>query len=87
MRWKRHREKKQFHGRYTLRTGNGEVDRTTTHQWLSRSSLKGETECFILAAQDQSLATRMYQAKTVKMGLTQDANYVHIVKKLSNTLY
>ena len=58
--------KKPLHGRYPLRIDNADVDRTTTHQWFSRSSLKGETEDFILAAQDQSLATRMYQAKVLK---------------------
>ena len=58
--------KKLLHGRYTLRTVNGDADRTTTHQWLSRSSLKGETQCFELAAHDQSLATRIYQAKILK---------------------
>ena len=43
---------KPLYGRYPLRTGNGDVDRTTTHQWLTSSSLKGETEGFILAAED-----------------------------------
>ena len=56
------------HGRYPLRTDNGDVDRTTTHQWLSSSSLKAETVDFIFAAQDQSLATRVYQAKILKNG-------------------
>ena len=51
---------------YPLRADNGNVDRTTTHQWLSSSSLNRETEGFILAAQDQSLASRMYQAKILK---------------------
>ena len=59
-------KEKPLHGRYPLRTENGNVDRTTTHQWLSSSSLKGETEGFILAAQDQSLVTRVYQAKILK---------------------
>ena len=44
--------KKPLHGRYPLRIDNADVDRTTTHQWFSSSSLKGETEDFILAAQD-----------------------------------
>ena len=59
---------KPLHGRYPLRTDNVDVDRTTTYQWLSSSSLKGETKDFILAAQDESLATRMYQAKILKNG-------------------
>ena len=59
---------KSFHGRKPLRTDNVDVDRATTHQWLSSSSLKGETEDFILAAQNQSLPTRMFQVKIFKNG-------------------
>ena len=59
---------KPLHGRYPLETDNSDADRTTTHQWLSSSSLKEETEGFILAAQDQNLATRMYQVKILKNG-------------------
>ena len=59
---------KPLHGCYPLRTDNGDDDKTTTHQWLSSSSIKGETEDFTLAAQDQSLATRVYQAKILKNG-------------------
>ena len=43
---------KSLHGRYPPRTGNGDVDRITTHHWLCSSSLKGETEDFILAARN-----------------------------------
>ena len=39
---------KPLHERYPVRTDNGDVDRTTTHQWVSSSSLKGETEGFII---------------------------------------
>ena len=59
---------KPLNERYPLRTDNDDVDRTTIHQWLSSSSLKGETEGFILATQDQSLATQVYQAKIPKNG-------------------
>ena len=59
---------KLLHERYPLRTDNGDADSTTAHQWLSSSSLKVEREGFILATQDQSLATRMYQAKILKIG-------------------
>ena len=65
---KKTRREKPLHGRYPLRTDNGDVDKTTTHQWLSSSSLKGETEGFILAAHDQSLAARVYQANILKNG-------------------
>ena len=59
---------KPLHGIYLLKTDNGDIDRTTTNQWLISSSLKGEIEGFILAAQYQSLATRVYQAKICKNG-------------------
>ena len=67
MTWKKTWREKPLRGRY-LQTDNGDVDRTTTHRLLSGCSLKGETEGFILAAQDQSIATWMYQAKTLKNG-------------------
>ena len=51
---------KPLHGKYPLRTDNADVDRATTHLWLSISSLKGETEGFILAAQDQSTSARVH---------------------------
>ena len=64
---------KPLHGKYPLRTGHADVDKATTHQWLSSSSLKGETEGFILAAQDQSISTRVYQTRICKNGA--DPNY------------
>ena len=59
---------KPLHGKYPLRTDHANVDKATTHQWLSSSSLKGETEGFILAAQDQSISTRVYQTRIPKNG-------------------
>ena len=61
---------KPLHRRYPLRTDNGDVDRTATHQWLSSSSLKEETEGFILVAQDLGLATRCIKQRSLKTGLT-----------------
>ena len=63
---------KQLHGKYPLRTDNADVDRATTHQWLSSSSLKGETEGFILAAQDKSISTRAYQSRILNNGACPD---------------
>ena len=57
-----------LHGTYPLRTDHVDVDKARTHQWLSSSSLKGETEGFILAAQDQSISTRVYQTRILKNG-------------------
>ena len=59
---------KPLHGKYSLRTNNTDVDRAMIHQWLSNSSLKGGTEGFILAAQDQSISTRAYQSRSLNNG-------------------
>ena len=59
---------KPLHGRYPTRTMDADVDRNLTHQWLRSSGLKPETEGFIVAAQDQSLPTRSYQARILKKG-------------------
>ena len=44
-------------------------NKAKTHQWLSSSSLKGQTEGFIVAEQDQSIPTRVYQSKVLKNGV------------------
>ena len=59
---------KPVHGKYPLRTDHADVDKATTHQWLSSSSLKGEAEGFIFAAQDQSISMRIYQTRILKNG-------------------
>ena len=62
-------QEKPLHGQYPLRISEADVDEQGTHQWLRSSGLKGETEGFIMAAQDQSLNTRNYQANIIKNGI------------------
>ena len=60
-------EEKQLHGKYPKLMQEADVDQEKSHQWLRSSGLnKGETEGLIIAAQDQSLFTRNYQANIVK---------------------
>ena len=61
-------EEKSLYGQYPLRANQADVDKSMTHQWLRSSGLKGETEGFILAAQDQCLPTRNYHANVLKNG-------------------
>eukprot|EP00794_Sanderia_malayensis_P013027 gene13027-14365_t len=59
---------KPLHRQYLTRSKQADVDQTATHQWLRSSGLKAEMEGFIMAAQDQSLFTRYYQANILKNG-------------------
>ena len=61
-------QEKPLPGQFASRAKNADVDEKTTHQWLRSSGLRGETEDFILAAQDQSLLTRNYQANVLHNG-------------------
>ena len=66
---------KSLHGQYYLRSHQPDVDQQATHQWLRSSGLKAETEGFILAAQDQSLSTRNYEANILKNGSNPNCRF------------
>ena len=60
---------KPLHGQFVKRISKPNISKTLTHNWLKSSGLKAETEGLIIAAQDQSLPTKNYQAhvsKTIK---------------------
>ena len=61
-------EEKPLHGQCPIRLNKPDVEREKTHKWLKSPGLKGETEGLIIAAQDQSLATRSYHNKIIKDG-------------------
>ena len=55
-------KEKPLHGQFALCSQKADVDSKDTHQWLRSDGLKAEIEGFIIAAQDQSLFTRNFQA-------------------------
>ena len=70
-------EAKPMHGQYPVRVNKVDVDKEGTHKWLKSASLKGETEGFIIAAQDQSLATNNYRNKIIKDGTNPKCRLCH----------
>ena len=61
-------EDKKLHGQYPKRMKEADVDQQQTYRWLRSSGLKPETEGLIIAAQDQSLATRSYRHYIIRDG-------------------
>ena len=68
---KRTWEQKPLHGKFPERAQHADVDQIKTFSWLKSSTLKIETEGFIVAAQDQCLKTKNYIKHIMKTG--QDA--------------
>ena len=59
---------KVVHGQYPARIKEADVDYKQTNRWLKGTGLKAETEGLIIAAQDQSLATKLYHHRIIKEG-------------------
>ena len=61
-------ESKAMHGQYPSIIKEADVDFKQANNWLKGTELKAETEGLIIAAQDQSLATRLYHHQVIKDG-------------------
>ena len=69
-------EGKPMHDQYPERVGKPDINQENTRQWL-KSGLKAETEGFIIAAQDQSLPTKLYQHSIIKNGSDPKCRMCH----------
>ena len=57
-----------MHSHYPERISKPDINQDNAHQWLKNSGLKVETEGFIIAAEDQSLPTKLYRHSNIKNG-------------------
>ena len=73
---------KSLHGQYSLRSQKADVDLHDTYQWLRSAGLKAETEGFIVAAQDQSLFTRNFQANVLHNGADPRCKFCNTSTKI-----
>ena len=73
VRWKG----KPLHGQYVQRVEKEDIDKELTHKWLQSSDVKAETQGLLIAAQDQSLATRHYQHEIIKNGASTKFRLCH----------
>jgi predicted RNA-binding protein with RPS1 domain len=74
-------QEKPLHGQYLTNTQKPYVDQESTHLWLTSGDLKGETEGYIIAAQDQSLMTRNYQHNILHQGTDDLCRLCHRLKQ------
>jgi hypothetical protein len=73
-------EEKKLNGQFSQSLDEELIDTEQSYQWLKFGDIKGETECFIMAAQDQVISKNYFKKK-----LKVDANCVKNMKKLLTT--
>ena len=66
---------KPLHGQFQKRVSEQDIDPVKTFSWLKSSTLKAETEGFVLAAQDPSLKTKNYLKNIMKTGKDSKCRY------------
>lgn len=57
---------KALHGKHPYQLTQPHIDTAASNAWLTRGNLYGETEGFMVAIQDQIIATRSYQKHIIK---------------------
>lgn len=72
---KQRQQEKPLHGQYPERVNKCDVDKVNTRRCLQTSVLKAETEGFILAAQNQTLFTRNFQANIINNSMDPKCKY------------
>jgi hypothetical protein len=55
-----------MHGQFPRSLGETLLDKEQSHRWLKFGDIKRETECRVLAAQDQALSKNCFEKKFVK---------------------
>ena len=69
-----------------MRSQKADVDQGNTHPRLCSAGLKGQTESFVITAQDQSLFTAKQQVKIIKNGADENCRFCEKFKETLNHL-
>lgn len=77
---------KALHGKHYNIIQNPEIDKHLSYQWLKKGELFPETEGFLIAAQDQVLATRNYRKYILKDGTveTSTCRRCHLIQETTD---
>ena len=70
-------KEKAMHGQHAKMMDKTTVDSDTSYQWLKQADLKGETEGFVCAIQDQVIKTRYYERHILKYDVNDRCRICH----------